>query len=204
MPGLPCIRAGQNSRGASKSSHLICGETEGREPDVTVSGWNSVTEAVVPGSQLKVAQGTGGIYRAPGQRGGLGGVWSNCFCWAPSLSASFGSALGGAPSLPPTPTHPPSQASAQLWSLESLQQIKEVGNFLFLTAATNVPGSCLLALTGPRPCGQMPALPKKTQSLTGQARSHPGTGGEGPRVEGTYKCLGQLLCIQGRQRPWKL
>ena len=72
MSGLPCIRAGQDSRGASKSSHLICGETEGREPDVTVSGWNSVTEAVVPGSQLKVAQGEGASTGPQGREGALG------------------------------------------------------------------------------------------------------------------------------------
>lgn len=168
---------------------------------MTVSGWNSVGEAVVPVNQLKVAQEKGAFTGSQGRKGeALGVSRATASVGPPGLSASLGSALGGAPSLPPTP----SQASAQLWFLESLQQIKKVGNFLFPTAATSVPGSCLLPLTGPCPCSQMPALLKKTQPLTGQARSHPGTGGEGPRLGGLHECLGQLLCMPGRQRPWKL
>lgn len=204
VSGLPCIRAGQDSRGASKASHLICGETEGREPDVTVSGWNSVTEAVVPVSRLKVAPEKGAFTGPRGRKGALGVSGATASVGPPASLHPLALLWEVPPACPPPPPAPPSQASAQLWSLESLQQMKEVGNFLFPTVATNVPGSCLLALTGPRPCGQMPALLKKTQSLSGQAQSHPGTGGEGPRVGETYKCLGQLLCMQGRQRPWKL
>ena len=163
-----------------------------------------VTEAVVPVSRLKVAPEKGAFTGPRGRKGALGVSGATASVGPPASLHPLALLWEVPPACPPPPPAPPSQASAQLWSLESLQQMKEVGNFLFPTVATNVPGSCLLALTGPRPCGQMPALLKKTQSLSGQAQSHPGTGGEGPRVGETYKCLGQLLCMQGRQRPWKL